>query len=133
MLLIPTSLKASSIHGLGVFAESFIPKGTLAWRFMPGFDVIVTEEQLAQLPSQNRADLEVYLYESPFFPGGYVLNGDHSRYLNHSDNPNMDNSGVDAYTKVDIYPGEEITCDYRELHSEYESLPYVGKIACTAA
>lgn len=34
MLLVKTRLGISSIHGIGLFADELIPKGTVTWRFM---------------------------------------------------------------------------------------------------
>ena len=40
MLLVKTRLGASAIHGIGLFADEFIPKDTVTWRFTPGLDQI---------------------------------------------------------------------------------------------
>jgi hypothetical protein len=33
MLLVRTTLRPSGVHGLGLFADEFIPKGFVIWRF----------------------------------------------------------------------------------------------------
>ena len=33
MLLVKTTLRPSEVHGLGLFADEFIPKGIAIWRF----------------------------------------------------------------------------------------------------
>ncbi|HEY9586021.1 MAG TPA: hypothetical protein VJJ27_00060 [Candidatus Paceibacterota bacterium] len=53
MLLIKTKVKSSKIHGLGLFADQFIPEGTEIWRFTPGFDQKFTGEQLLALPGAS--------------------------------------------------------------------------------
>ncbi len=35
MLYVPMSVRPSAIEGLGLFAETPIPAGTLVWRFVP--------------------------------------------------------------------------------------------------
>ena len=50
MLLIKTYLDKSPIHGVGVFANEFVKKGTVVWQFNPLVDIILTEEQLNELP-----------------------------------------------------------------------------------
>ena len=42
MLLVKTYLDKSLIHGVGVFADEFIKKGTLMWEFNPLIDVVLT-------------------------------------------------------------------------------------------
>ena len=54
MLLIRTYLDHSSIHGLGVFADEFIRKGTKVWRFVDGFDRVYSPRDFAKLPKAAR-------------------------------------------------------------------------------
>lgn len=129
MLLIPTYIAPSSVHGVGVFAQDFIPKGTCLWEFNPALDQIISKETLASMPAEARAYVEEYGYESEHFPGGLVLNFDNSRFLNHNDFPNTENKSDRAYALRDIQPGEEITCDYRDLHEMYGELDYVKNAA----
>ena len=112
MFLVPTYVAQSAIHGLGVFAAAPIAKGTPIWRFEPAVDKVVPEEVVASLPEVPRRFFETYAYLSPDIPGGYVLNGDDARFLNHDDSPNTDNSGPVTLAARDIAAGEEITCDY---------------------
>lgn len=42
MLLIPATPRPSTIHGIGLFADAPIPKGTVIWRFSPGLDLEIT-------------------------------------------------------------------------------------------
>jgi len=70
---------------------------------------------IEKLPPLGRELLNHYGYLSEFFPGGYVLNCDNARFINHSDDPNTDNTTEFSYALRDIQPGEEITCDYRDV------------------
>jgi uncharacterized protein len=119
MLLVRTVLKDSPIHGVGVFATETISAGTPIWRFDPSFDVEITREVCESLPPVTRDFVEMYAYISKQ-TGRFVLDGDHARYVNHSNDPNCltsveRNIGVAAR---DILPGEEITIDYRDLSAE---------------
>lgn len=121
MLLVKTSVKQSPIHGLGLFAEEYIPAGTTLWRFDPLLDRIIPEHQLPQYPDQVVDFLDVY---SEYFPelGVLVLSGDNDRYTNHSDDPNtvvVLPNGPEALVRAarDILPGEEITCDYTVIRT----------------
>ncbi len=56
MLLVKTKIGQSKIHGIGIFAEQFIPKGTVIWKFMSGFDLKVSKEQLEKLSYPARSN-----------------------------------------------------------------------------
>ena len=38
-MTVKTIIKESDIHGIGLFADEFIPKGTKIWEFTPNFDI----------------------------------------------------------------------------------------------
>lgn len=115
MLLVRTKIGQSPIHGIGLFADQFIPKGTPIWKHTPGFDRIITQEELAQLSESSRAQMLNYCYINK--SGNLILNFDDARFVNHSDVPNMyqdfiaDPEGVDTASR-DIQPGEELTENY---------------------
>jgi uncharacterized protein len=110
MMLVTSYLAPSTIHGFGVFARDNIPANTLMWEFVPGFDIELNPEDF---PSPARA--YIAHYGSKFAPNAYLLCGDHARFMNHSDNPNMSGAGDQNFAIRDIAAGEEITCDYREF------------------
>lgn len=116
MFRVPTYLAWSSIHGVGVFAAVEIPAETLIWEFTPGVDWRFTPKELASFPQPYQAKLRTwcYLEES----GQYVLCGDNARFMNHSFQPNCDDSGERTTTRRDIAAGEELTCDYRSFDME---------------
>ena len=116
MLLVETYLAPSPVEGLGVFAATFIPKGQLIWVLDPAVDLILSEAQLADRPQVYKGFIERYAY----FDRGlnaYLLDGDHSRFLNHSGEPNLDFATMDGsgVTVRDIHAGEEIFCDYSQF------------------
>jgi hypothetical protein len=51
MLLVKAWVGPSKIHGFGLIAHEFIPKGTVVWKLVPGFDVILSNDELERLPS----------------------------------------------------------------------------------
>ena len=57
MLVVPTYLEKSPIHGFGVFAKDPIAKGTVLWEFNPVFDIVFSEEVFEKLPPSARAEL----------------------------------------------------------------------------
>lgn len=112
MLRIPTYVAHSPIAGVGVFAASDLPAGSIIWEFTDGVDRRLTPVELAAIPESLREWLLHYLYLDE--AGLYVLCGDNAKYMNHADDPNCDDSGeVYTVTRQAIRAGEELTCDYR--------------------
>ena len=113
MLLIDYYLEKSPIHGFGIFASKFIPKGTKVWEFTPGLDRKWTKEEFFELPERVQKyilhygwlDSKTQTYRFPF---------DHDRFINCSNNPNVSGSGEEIFTLRDILEGEEITFPFDE-------------------
>lgn len=121
MLIIPTELRASAIHGLGVFARRAIRAGEVVSRYLPPFDVQYPAELMTAVSEHERAYLQSFSYLSRF-TGVWVLPGDHDRYMNHSDEPNVGmnpNGNTENLALRDIAAGEELTCDYRTFDAEW--------------
>jgi hypothetical protein len=113
VFLVKTRLDKSPIHGVGVYADEFIAKGTRTWEFTPGFDVVLTKEEVEKLPPLAQAEMSIHAFVS-IVDGTYVLCSDNAKFMNHSDEPNIDSGGVTEDVALrDIQPGEELTCDYR--------------------
>lgn len=110
MLFVKTYLDKSPIHGIGLFAAERIPKGTLIWKFVSGFDVILKEKEVKRLPKAARAWISQYTFKNW---RGYVLSADHDKFFNHVDEPNVDDTDKEiTIAKRDIRKGEELTCNY---------------------
>lgn len=126
MLLVKTTIGPSILHGVGLFADQFIAKGAIIWRFVENFDLRFTKVELESSPEHAKEFLLRYAYLS-HDTGYYVLCVDDARFYNHSDTPNtagidLDdtcNEGGDIATK-DIRAGEEITCNYKVMDIDYK-------------
>ena len=122
MLMVKTKLGMSQIEGVGLFADQDIAKGTVTWRFMPGFDQTFSAADIAGLPETARLDLLRYVYLHTR-TGKYVACLDNARFMNHASNPNTagvypdGGEGYDIATR-DIAKGEELTCDYALFDAE---------------
>jgi len=122
MILIQTRVGLSAIHGCGLFAAAFVPRGTPIWRFLPGFDQEFTPEEWAALPEPARGHTRHFCFVRP---GDLrvILSGDHACFINHIESPNT-GSPVNPTLPVttialrDIAAGEEITCDYRAYDAD---------------
>ena len=121
MLLVPTRLAQSAIHGFGVFAAEAIRKGTPVWRFAPGLDMAFEAAIVGTLPPHVQTFFAHYGYLDRNV-GRIILCFDDARFVNHSDMPNVatdyaqDAYGVDV-ARRDIAPGEELTMDYANFEN----------------
>ena len=121
MLLVKTKIGQSKINGIGLFADQFIAKGTLVQKFMPGFDLIIPESEIQKLSEPAREQFLKYAYKNK--DGQYILCFDDTRFLNHSDNPNLISNDpveeIDIAAK-DIQKGEELTVNYKEFDADFD-------------
>jgi uncharacterized protein len=110
MLLIKTYLDRSSIHGLGVFADDFIRKGTKVWRFVEGFDRAYSPRDFAKLPKPARDFIQHHGYR---VDGEILLTVDNDHHINHAEDANTHWSNGHIVASRDIPKGTEITNSYR--------------------
>lgn len=114
MLLVKAWVGVSKIHGFGLIAHEFIPRGTVVWRLVPGFDVVLTDEELRHLP----ATIQDHVLYYGFFDSTlkkHILCADDDRFSNHSDDANLQFHGDHSVASRDIHEGEEMTDNYTEL------------------
>jgi SET domain-containing protein len=127
MLLVKTTIAPSPIHGIGLFADQFIPHGTRIWEFTPGFDLKLSEAFLAQAPEPFDSWLHTHTYRSRQ-SHLYILCSDDTRFFNHSDTPNTESREMEGEQEViivakrDIQPGAELTDDYRTFDAYFVDL-----------
>ncbi|HYC01884.1 MAG TPA: SET domain-containing protein-lysine N-methyltransferase [Azospirillaceae bacterium] len=115
MLLVRTYLAPSRVHGIGLFAAEPISRGTIIWRFDERIDRRFRKAEIDAMPEPLKSYLGTYSYPEAIGSETYLLDGDHARFMNHSDQPNTD-ATVDTVAIRDIAAGEELLCDYREFH-----------------
>lgn len=117
MLMVETELKASPIHGIGVFLAEPVRAGQLIWRFDSRIDRVFSDAELNEMPERVQAFLRTYstLHEGLNL---WVLCGDNGRHFNHSDTPNTRSLGIafgDDVAAEDLPAGAELTSDYRTI------------------
>lgn len=118
MLLVKAWVCVSKIHGFGLIAHEFIPKGTVVWRLVPGFDILLSEDELRQLPPTAQAQFRHYSFLHPELEQ-HVLCGDDDRFSNHSDDANVRFYGDYALAVRDIHEGEEMTDNYTSMKDPF--------------
>ncbi len=112
MLRVPTYVASSPIAGMGLFAATDLPAHSVIWEYTEGIDWKITPSELMLFPEPFQSRLRHYLYQED--SGVYVLCGDNAKYMNHSEQPNCDDTGGEhTVTTRAIRAGEELTCDYR--------------------
>ena len=129
MMLVRTRVCPSEVHGLGVFADEFILKGTVVWRYDGRVDRRYDESHFAALPKKDQKRLRPFCYLNPH-TRRYIYCGDNARYMNHSEQPNTLNldyadgvfeGEVLTIAARDIHPGEEILSDYRSFDADAQN------------
>lgn len=117
MLLVQTKLAPSQIHGTGLVADQFIPKGTIVWMHEDSIDRVYLAEGLNSLPIRARQFIHTYGWREGKY---YILPGDNARFVNHSKEPNcaIDGKGQ-SYAIRDIQVGEEITEGYDAFDEDF--------------
>jgi len=119
MLLIKAKAGPNGVHGIGLFALEFVPKGTPTWRYESWFDVSYTEEDLSKMSEAARSQVMWYAYFDKETKK-YVLCSDDQRFINHSSkNFNIISTPNDDIAARDIQPGEELLCDYNKFDDTY--------------
>ena len=117
MMMVDTELRASPIHGIGVFLTQQVKAGDLIWRFDSRIDRVFADDELTEMPQKLQQFLRTY----STLHGGlklWVLCGDNGRHFNHSDVPNTRSLGIafgDDVAAMDLEPGTELTSDYRTI------------------
>ena len=117
MLRVKAKTAQSSINGIGLFADEFIPAGTVTWQYDPEFDVAFGEKVLMLISENAIKNFLKYSYFDHDLKK-YILCFDDQRFINHSNNPNIISAPKKDVAKRDIQHGEEMVCDY--AHYEYD-------------
>jgi len=136
MLLVKTKIKESKIHGIGLFADQFINKGTEIWKFVPKFGLKFTKEEILNFPDFIQIYLSKYAWKSKK-SGLYCFATDDGKFINHSDNPNVlseyreNEEEIVTIALNDIKIGEEIFDNYNSFEDffmdEDNVLKYIGE------
>lgn len=123
MLCVRTFIKPSTIHGIGLFADQFIAKETIIWRFTSGFDLRFTLDEFSSFTEPLASYMQKYSWLSKK-SGLYCFASDNGKYFNHSDTPNTLSKYINTEEEVitvalrDIFPREELTDNYHSFEAD---------------
>ncbi len=118
MLQVKTKLGKSKKHGIGLFADQFIKKGTVTWRYTPEFDISYDKRQIEKMPPIAKKRFLDFSYFD-FKINKYILCFDDQRFINHSKNPNISSKPEVDVANKDIKKGQELTCNYEDYEKDW--------------
>ena len=126
-------VRASPLHGLGVFAARRIPRGTRVIEYLG--ERVSHAEADRRYDHKDAGDSHTFLFivdERTVIDAG--IDGNEARFVNHSCEPNCESVIENQRVYIDairtIEPGEELTYDY-QLQREADDPPDIDAVfAC---
>lgn len=107
----------SEEKGYGLFAQDFIPKGTITF-VNDNLDIVIKPKSKKFQSKEYQDLLNKYAYNSP--RGELVVCWDFGKYINHCCWSNTLTTGYGFDIAIsDIHPGEELTTDYGVIATEH--------------
>lgn len=124
-----TKLKeVSDSIGVGIFAASFIPKGTLVY-VQDALEIELSPSKFDGLDEPLKSMAEKYSFIDP--RGYRILSWDTAKYVNHSCDPNTMSAGYGFEIAIrDIEDGEQITDEYGLFNLQHDIECLCGSENC---
>jgi SET domain-containing protein len=121
MIHISYKLKASELHGVGLFANEDVKSGQLIYTASPLLDLNITQKQFDSLDKKEQDEILWWgFFDQP--SQMWHVDFDVSKFINHSYDATVtqDEQHDEAYLVAarDITVGEELTQNYLEFESE---------------
>lgn len=116
MITIKYKIKPSQldVDGLGLFAEENVEKGRVVYHHTDHLDLLFDQNDLLTLPEEEQRFIKHYGFQDKR-TGKFRLDHDDIRFLNYSDDPNMEPDGKgNLIATKDISAGQELTEDYQQ-------------------
>lgn len=121
MIHIKYKLDKSDHHGVGLFADQDIVKGSVIYTPSPLLDVNLTQEQFDSLDEKEKREMQYWGFFDESSQKWHV-DFDVSHFINHSyeGTVSQDPTYTEAHLVVtrDIKAGEELTQNYLEFETE---------------
>jgi len=121
MIHISYQLKASDLHGIGLFANEDIKEGQLIYTASHLLDLNITQEQFDALQQKEKDEILWWgFFDQP--SQMWHVDFDVSKFINHSSDATVtqDANHDEAYLVAgrDIQSGEELTQNYLEFETQ---------------
>lgn len=120
MLVIKTFVWKSKIHWLWLFTNQDIKKGTLIGEFMLWLDISLSYEEYKNLNKLSKEFFDNYWWKDKITKK-YMLNIDNTRFINHSNNPNIKHIKYKIKAARDIKKWEELLDNYNDFDGGFAS------------
>jgi len=125
MIHIRYKLKASEVHGIGLFAGEPVKTGQLIYTASPLLDLNITQEQFNSLDQKEKDEILWWgFFDEP--SQKWHVDFDVSKFINHSKNATVSQhaSHKEAHLVAlrDIAEDEELTQNYLEFETEEDLL-----------
>jgi len=120
MIHIFYKIKASPVHGIGLFSDQEIKAEQLIYTPSPLLDVDITQDEFDKLSAAEQREVKYYGYFNNKTKKWHVA-FDAIRILNHASEKSSNVTQDDNMTmraKRDIKKGEELFQDYSEIYPE---------------
>ena len=118
MLYIKTTIWKSNIHWLWLFADQEIKQGELIGEFTFWLDISLSDEEYKHLNKANKEFFDAYGRQDKLTEK-YMLNIDNTRFINHSETPNIEHKNYKLIAARDIKRGEELTDNYMDFDNGF--------------
>jgi hypothetical protein len=120
MIHVAYKLKASSLHGVGLFIDQDAKKGDLIYTASPLLDLNITQEQFDSLGQREKDEILWWgFFDQP--SQMWHVDFDVSKFINHAYDATVtqDEDHDEAYLVAarDMQAGEELTQNYLEFES----------------
>ncbi len=114
--------------GYGVFANSFIPQGTIVY-VKDSLERVVSPQEYFEQDYEMQEMIEKYSYRDEH--GNRVISWDFAKYVNHCCNCNTMSTGYGFEIAIrDIFEGEQITDEYGMFNLDQEMQVSCGNASC---
>jgi len=113
MLMIPTYLAESGVHGIGLYAAETVKAGDKVWEFNREIDFVYDAQWMDRLFCQSLQAFDYFCQYAYKRDNLYYYVSDNARFINHSQQANIGfaNDG-DEIALRDINPGDELLENY---------------------
>lgn len=115
MMTIETFLKDSPGKGVGVFTVNDIKKGDVVWKLDKHFVKYFTQEEVDEMGEIQKKYVHKYAHISAGRENIWEMDIDNTRWMNHSEDPNIEFDDEKGWAIMDIKAGDEMTCNYQSF------------------